>query len=534
MSHQRTGYNNLRLEVLQRASSTRVGDPYDDLPRAEGITFSTFFPGGLYGEAEAFFPRDPDAGWNFRGGQTLRVLNNLDTVYEGQITGLGYIAGADARQGRRLRAAGLWGQLLGVRGWRKPWADTRITDAVWAKETANAGDELHTLDRNGRLRLTPKSEAQTASEICRVRYTAPTGETIKRVTCAYDLQEGVNNYAIRMYDNTGAAVVWSVSVTGNGTQDVTLGTPRQVVDLEFFAQASFTPPSDGSEYGEVSSVVVYTETGSINAQEILRDLIGRLGSDINTDETQLGALTLALVPFVTNGWETLSSIALRAAAFGDSSYNAWYPAILASDVAATPNGRPVLALAQYPVLTDYDYAVQIGEANLQGPFEIVKDFDAIRNYIIVRYTDLLGVERYLTPADDANLTDSTSVSDYGQRETVVDAGVSDSTEAANIGRRYLAALKDPRFYVQGPITVRGYIRGKGGQRVPAASLRAGKRVKVENFLTDEASVTGAGLTFIVSQTTYRDDDETCALTTGVPDDLAVFLAQLAQMSRNTG
>jgi len=519
--------NALTVAVYARGGTTPITDPTGDLRagRVAVESFDTMWPGGLYGSAVLRVKRDVTRAWQVAGGQRVVVRNGLAVVYEGFIPQIGYGVGQGAEQYRRIQAAGATGQIMNAWGLNKMWADSRLTEDVWVKQTGNAGDEKHTIDRLGRIRFTPKAVAQVSGEVCRIRYTAPTGQTVKRVTCSYGLAEGGNQYTLRMVDNTGASVLWSVTATGTGTQDVTLGTPRQVIDLEFYASGSFTPPADGTEYGQVSSVVVYTETGSINLTEIAKD-VRAVVTDLNSDETQVSSNTLSLVPFATNGRETMAAILSRAAQAGDSSYNSWYWDLLESDAATTPNGGPVLRVAQYPVLTDYDYAVRLDDPLLDGGLEIVKDFDGIRNWVVVKYRSERGVDTYITPDDDANLTDATSVAAYGHREIVIDAGQVSSTIAANYARRYLAAYKDPRFYVSGAVTVKGWINAKNGQRIPASEIKAGKRLRVMNFLSDEAGVSGAGMTWHITRTQYNDAAQTCSISTGVPDDLAVFIARL--------
>jgi len=48
---------------------------------------------------------------------------------------------------------------------------------------------------------------------------------------------------------------------------------------------------------------------------------------------------------------------------------------------------------------------------------------------------------------------------------------------------------------------------------------------LENFLTDEVGVLNAGLTSLITGTNYRPDQEMVEMSTGVPDNLAVFLAR---------
>src|SRR3990167_3722115 len=193
------------------SGTTQLIDPLNELQRAEQIAFDTFYPGGLFGQFSCFIPRDPDAWWPFKAGQRLVARNGLSIVYEGALISPGYSAQRE-RGGRWLTAAGYWGQLLGVRGLRKAWCDTRIDTDAWISQTVTdepqAGD-----DRRARIRITPKGVAWVANELYRVRYSVPTGQTIKRVTMSYDLttSAAAASWTLRLRDNTGAADVWSVS-----------------------------------------------------------------------------------------------------------------------------------------------------------------------------------------------------------------------------------------------------------------------------------------------------------------------------------
>jgi hypothetical protein len=332
---------------------------------------------------------------------------------------------------------------------------------------------------------------------------------------------------------TGTTTV--ITATGTGSIDVTLATPSRYVVLHFHCRATQTPSGDGSIYGQYTNVTVYTETGSINAQEITKD-VRALVSELNADENRIGALTLSLVPFITWGQESYADILMRAAGFGDGSFNSWAVRLLCSEAAGTPNGEPVLELAQYPALTDFDYVVSKDEPNLVGGVEIVKDYAGVYNWIAVRYRDELdNRDVLLTPDDDANLKNTNSITDWGERHLPqpLDAGLTTATAAKNLARRFLSSKKDPQFRVAGPITVRGYIRTKDGVAVPSANIAAGKRIKLDNFLTDEVGVAGAGLTSIITHTRYEDTGETCAISAGVPDDLAVLIAQLAAFPDQT-
>lgn len=501
------GYNDLKIEVYS-SGTTRIYDPGDELSLAEGIRFSTIYPAGIYGDCSLRIPRDVARWWELNGAQRLVVRSGLQIVWEGRIDNL-VSALRESSADVEIKAIGMWGTILGRRRWNKPWCDDRIDEKTWGWDETQLDASKHTPDRDNRLRFVPKAVAFASSAgIACFRYIPPTGETVKRITCSYDLQEGAQAWEIRMRDNTGAANFWSITASGTGTQDVTLGTPSSNVSIDFISRAAQTPASDGTIYGEVSNVKVYTETGSINLTEIAKDCRAKI-TDLNSTDVYIGSNTLALTPFVTEGYEEISSILERAARFGDSSYNRWGCYIDDSEKAPAIDGKPVLAVEQQPALTDYDYSLRLEE--IDPDFSFDRYFDELWNWIIVKYMDVTGKETWITPDDDATLKNTTSIADYGQRDYLLDAGNASATTAANGGRTWLAEHKDPKYRMSGAINVKGSIRAKGGNVVPASQIRAGKRAKIENFLQD---LSGTGLTFLIAQTDYDAAAEVCSITAG--------------------
>ena len=347
--------------------------------------------------------------------------------------------------------------------------------------------------------------------------------------------EMAQDMVYRLYDPVGVANIWAL--TGNtsaSASDETLGTPRQYLELEIYANAIRQKGYGDLFYGLAEDLEVYSETGNINVVEITKD-VGIGAAKINADEANIDtpANVLSLVPFLTNGPETIASILMRAASYGDEDFNSWEPYLLPSVDAATPAGTPVLALKQYPDLSDYDYAVRIDEANVIPPLSISRNFADIVNTLSVIYRDAENNRKVvITSDDDAALKDTDSVALWWNRhlKRPLNAGLATATMAKNLAQRVLAAKKDPSFYMQGPIKVVGYIRAKNGEHVPAANIRAGMRIKVENFLDDIAGESGAGMTFVITGTKYDDQKETCSISTGIPDVLAAFLAQQTFMS----
>lgn len=525
MADGRTGYNNLTVQAFIGFSTSPRVDPAGDLDRAERIRFSTQYPAGLYADAEFFVARDPAAGWPLAGNDRLVIRNGLEVAWEGAVGKVGYVAGGGAEQGRTVYGTGWWGRIAQQRGWNKPWADNRLSQDVWVE--ASASTALVTVDRLNRLRFTPKGVAFAASDTGVLSYTMPTGTCILRVTMNASLQEQAQNWEFRLRDVNAPCTLQTLTTSTSAAWDHTLACPRQTLQLQYLSNAGQTPTEQGSYYAQAATVMVYSETGAINACAIAGDIVGHV-SGINSDLSQIATASLSLEPFVTDGYELIGNILLRAAAYGDELFNPLAVYFNHSESAATPSGEPVLRLELQPGLDDYEYAVRLDDPNVVPPLEIIQDNDGIYNYIIVRYRDELNNrDVYITPEDNSALTDNDSVTAYGFHSFRYDVGLATAANALGLGRRLLASRKDPRFYAAGPLTVRGYIRGKNGNPVPASLIRAGQRVRIENFLTDEVGESGAGLTFLITATTYNDTDETCSIACGQPDNLAVLLAQMS-------
>lgn len=683
MTVSRTGYNNLQIHVYEPFSTTIRDDPNDDLLKATILDISTYFPGGRFGTCRIYVPRDVTRAIPWNGTDRVEIRNALDVIWEGEITNINYTVGKGAEQGILITANGYWGTYLDRQTTHKVWADVRVSPDVWRPDDTAAGADMVQLKREGGLLFMPKNEEWAEDQTFTVRYTMPTGQTIKRikttrtmiesaeitprsvvhhdggsfgsylsnmydddtgtssditltsddylyVNCPYpyitgirfDLGASVNNnvatmscqffngeaweiyatitdntdsggatfavdgtidfgapvevnrlttgpddyehsgywvrfspsanldivtikeiyvvmdqeWALILYDPVGTTNIWQLeSNTSASADDSTLGTPRQYMDFRYRSKKeNQRPPNRELFYAELTSIEVYSETGNINVVEIVKD-VGIASSKINSDESYLDTPTnvLSLVPFLTNGPETRASIMLRAASYGDEDFNSWEPYLLPSVDAATPAGTPVLALKQYPDLSDYDYAIRIDESNVIPPLSISRNFADIVNWVSVIYRDAENNRKVIVTADDdANLKDTDSSDDWWARhlKRPLNAGQATATMAKNLARRVLAARKDPSLYMQGPIKIAGYIRAKSGDHVPAANIRAGKRIKIENFLDDVTGEVGAGMTFIITGTKYDDRKEVCSITTGIPDVLAAFLAQQTFMS----
>lgn len=510
-------YNSLTIKIL-KIDDTETQDPQKLFRRHTDTRFSTIFPGGKFAVFSTRLPRNVKQVIPYHLWKKIKVYSNHKLVWEGTITDL-----TETRQGNifytEVSAVGPWGRIMEHLAKEKMWADNRLTGEVWKWVTTATGAEKGNADQFNRLRLTPKAEAWTSGENLASAYTMPTGETIKRVTLDYDMQEAAQAWELRLRDTVGAADIWSVTASGTGSRDDTLGTPRQLLALQLLARANQTPTSDGTYYGEVSNVMVYSETGNINIYEIAKDIIALLTGYVSADTWLCdSALTYSLVPFITNGLEYYASILRRAAAFGNGSAGSIGFGLDSS--ARSSDGKPILFVQSYPSLTGTpDYKLSLSES---PGASIRRDYDAVRNYISVEYIDELGRKPVLTPNDDASLTDSDSVTAYGRRYRNLKLGQVSSTMAIEAGQRYLAQYKDPQFAVLGPLRAVGKIQGGAGGYVPASFVQAGKVLEIPDYLNPD---TGKPIQMVVTATEYEHDTQTVSLTVGVPDDLSVFLAQ---------
>lgn len=520
-------YNNITLHVFSSGTTeiTNVG-----LDKAENITMTQVYPGGKSAGMNFFVPRDVTASWLVQNGQRITAWNGLVMVWEGYILNIAP-AVSDSRMGMNVICEGAWSRFLQRKRTRKPWADTRIDETALPPTMGSAYPDLVTIDRQAQIKIIPKIESWAASLYGRVTYTAPTGQTIKRVTCNYDLQKGAQTWKLGLFNDTSGGDQWSVAVSGAGALDTgTFATPATSVGFYFQNSSAgvqtATGPS-GTIYGRFWNIVIYTEIGSINAQTITTKIASMAG--LSVDATQIGAETVSLVPFIANGFETYADLLSRAASYGDASFNKWAPWVDFSQNAS--DGLPRLVLEQQPTLTAFDYVLSMGDLNVDGQLQFVQDLDSVRNWIIVQYNDANNRQVYVAPDDDATLKDASSITSWGERHEQITLSTTDVTAAKNYAKRLLAARKDPQWVALGSLAVNGYIRGSSatGQnpRVPTSQIQPGKRVKIENWLND-ISGTGAGLTFLITGTTYTDADEKCALEIGIPNSLEVTLLRLSQ------
>ncbi|CAK0748230.1 conserved hypothetical protein [Gammaproteobacteria bacterium] len=523
----------LSLEVYSSGSTLLLPDDYRN---ATQITYDGFYPGGLFGQATFFVPREPARMGLIRPGMRVKIRSGNVTTWEGYVSARELIT-EEIGSGIKYTCLGAWGYILDGTLINKPWAETRISEDVWLEPIVayNANDlslkKLASVDRQNRLRINPSSARDAAgteigwrpNDYYRLQAIAPTGQTWKRIGFSYNMQEATFACSLGIYNTSSSTIELNITASATSTTDITLATPTQELWFYFQNASASTEimPSDDTVFGEISDVTLYTETGAINSTEIGKDIIGMVTA-CSSAETGIGSNTFSLVPFVAENI-TAAQVLMNAASYGDSSFNSWAFYIRESDL--SPDDKPILYYAQQPALTSAEYYIRLEDQNLQAPVSLVQDTAEVRNYIIIRYQNIEGRTVILSPDDDANLKDTASIALYGTRAEELQLDTTSTTTATNYARRYLAARKDPQWTIPGGLTVQGYIRNGSGGNVPAANVKPCERVRIENFIED---ISGTGLTFLITGTAYDDEANTCNIQVGRPNGLDVWLARITE------
>jgi len=503
--------NALTIEAYS-SGTTQIHDLPGGLAQPNGLAFQTIYPGGIYATASFYVARNVFNHWLVKGARRVVIRNGRAIVYEGYIANLQRSL-EETAQGIMIRCIGAWGKIMMGWRWRKRWADQRVSDDIWQWDTTATAAEKADIDRSNRLRITPKNVLWTSGQIALVTYAMPTGELVQKI--AYDYNQAGANMKISFYDATNGEQI-IVSGGGSGTaQTYSPATAVNSIQFRLTATGTHTPASDGTVYGQISNIMIYSRDATpITVEKVAADIVTEV-TDMNSDtsfiDTPASALTIE--PFMADDYETVAEILDAAVASGDGANNRWACGLHHSERATTPDGKPVLLLEQYPDTDDYDYVVSVDEPNVVGGINISQDVDAIANWVVVSYVDENGWLLFRSPDDNASLKDQTSIDEYGIRAVTLHIGDGTGDLADSTGIRYLATYKDPQWRLIGSLTLQSYIRKKSGDIEPASQVHAGKRIKVENFKED---LSGSGLTFVITQTDYRDDDQSVSIGTGVP------------------
>jgi len=529
MAVERTGYNNLQLEIYS-SGSTQIADPDNELALAESIRFSSAYPGGIFLDASFIIKRDVTRALPFKHAQRIVIRNGVRIVWEGFISDIGYDLDGDRVSVQCLGFVTLMhGRYKYNRVIDRRFGSTLF--GVWDVLDANANDKA-LFDRTDRLRIEPKQEAWALNERAQFRWNANAGSNAKRVKFDFELQEGAQAWELELFDVTNAVSLWSVIVSGIGTQDITLGTSTAVLEFRLYARAAQTP-TGSAIFGEIKNLRVLCENASGAVTTTVGDILRAYvvyadtgGADtFNSSTALIAANTYDLETAGLTGDdlnESIGAFMVRVAKF--STTDAAFSVGVRESEAIAGSVTPVIYYEQQPALTDYDYAIRIDDLNFLGGGRLVSSAspDMLKTWILVVFRDDRGREQW-----DFTARDTAGGNKYFERALVVRAGsgITTLTAAADYGNTVLNQLKKLQYYVDGALRMVGYLRGKSGQEVPVSQVQSGKRLKIENFLADFGDETaGSGFTFLIQRTEYDDASETVSLTLGRPLDVAAVIA----------
>lgn len=207
--------NDLAFKIYS-SGLTEISDWDGSLRNARIEPFSTIFPGGRCASARIFVPRDPTHSWAVKKGQRVAIYNSLRMIWEGKINEIAPVLTGN-ENGQRLECVGKWGGIFS-RTWNKRWADQRLTPDVWVQQASASANDRCTLDRTGRLRITPNGASFAAGDYFAVRYTMPTGQLVKKVKTTYTLDEVAKTQPARAkYESADVFTPLPLAIDSNAT-----------------------------------------------------------------------------------------------------------------------------------------------------------------------------------------------------------------------------------------------------------------------------------------------------------------------------
>lgn len=499
-----------------------------DLDFSTNLTFDTMWGRG-YGPCSFRVRRDIVEYWAVKSAYDLIIRDGHTIIYQGILQGLNKsLHGLDSVVD--VQALGPY-SILAQRNIRKRWADNDpYSRFYWPSGRHNNGAQnaIHsTIEGNlCRVRLPGQAVSSSNGDEFHFQYDGIPGDVIIKVDYDYTMESGNNEtFQLITYnvDQTTAedTLSFTSNTSGSGSKSITF-TAGDTDSIQMRWRIHVTD-GDADGIGTFRNMIVYAElsTGAgvpnYYADDIIKDILNLKGnSEISVDYDQVGSPAFALIPFTTRSddFETCDSVIQRAVNYGDGSQNTWGFQIWDKEFSGlASDGLPKAELIQRAALTDYDYFVELGEL---ADFSDEESFEELYNYIQVKFDDADGKTSFVDPDDDANLKDTTSITDYGQRDKVLYIGKSTTAKATEYGERYLALHKDPLR--KAGLSVVGSIRKKGGVRVPVNRVRSGKRVKVMDY--------DGGTTFFLQRTSYNAETKVMRMEPDLPpDNLAILMSQ---------
>jgi hypothetical protein len=485
-----------------------------------GVNWTTLWPKG-YGVMAARLSRDIMTRNPVSAGYGIKIQWNGRSVYEGRLN-----APRQSRNGLDQSAAlsgSGWYTLLAERQLRKRWIDlagVSYLEAPTARLLLEEQARSSITYGQKEIRIIPidRTVNATTEEQVHLEYVLPVG-TVRRVKFGFTGRSG-EGFDIEVWNDDQAASEASALVLGSvptgGSYDHvfiqgnTLSYTLRIhphVDDEY-------DPNDWLLFSSLETHANYHPAHSAYAspayttQEILEDVYLYLReTSLSADVDRLGFSGVKMTNFTTldDGFETGDSLIQRLFRYGGTSdgindqtlgFCVW-----GSDESS--DGRPK-AYVTVRDTDDYEFIVDPSDRGVT--FQPEESESALYNYIVVKYEDDSDRTRYLTPADDADLSDPASIARYGKRMVVLNGGACDASAAAGMGRRALAFHKDLLDRVS--MSVTGMIKTKAGLTVPACYVRSGDRVRVKGYQ--------GGKTYFIRTTGFDAETQVLTMSSDLP------------------
>lgn len=494
-----------------------VNDP--ERSRIVGGRWKSHWPKG-YGTFTGQVHREILREWPIKAGYRLVRRDGQRTVYDGRLQAPKQIRsnGSDLLD---LTAQG-WYVVLAERSIRKRWIDNQALSRLqWPPGTKTSDNQTSPIvekrDKEQLLRISIRPDDTTLSSgnYYAERYLAPTGY-IRRVKYDYSYRSGEGfNFVLVGLDTTvehTESVISSSQASGSVDHTFSQG---DTTGFEFRIAPSLAGGSeyDQNDWASFTNFVVYINFTSGHSShggpnyvpdEFVEDvLLLTRGSDISADMGEIRGSPVALDSFVSqdDGFETADSLIQRLAAYSDNNQNTYGLVIFGGDNSS--DGLPQ-AIFEKRLVDDYDYEVRASDCLDITLEEAERE---IFNWITVKWEDEEGRVSYLSPDQDSDLKDDTSIARYGQRHNkTLDAGEANQAQAKLQAQRYLAYHKDP--LLKGSLKLSGYIRTKAGVYEPASWFKAGSRVRFVDM----------DRTFFIREADYDSDSDTLIIQPDLPED----------------
>lgn len=512
--------------IITDIAGNYITDPEGAINHATGIQIETAWPKGFMKATFQVRRSDIFASWIIRESYGVLIYDDATIIFDGRIESMPRVmAGVD--EYITVECVG-WYCVLEERDLQKRWIDINvvskldwpagtekdITQNTWvAKEQRNV---IQVFAGTGDVR-------RTTSDMYRLYYLAPSG-TIRKILFGWMGRSGeglkifIYNNAANAYETFFRAATRTV-ISGNFSYMMAL-TATRAIEIRVGCESSDT--YDQNDLVSISDprIECNYESGHraysnplYKQGELVEDVIllaNQKGAQLSTDFARWGEPGFVLDPFTVEEPTYCGQVIEKILSYGDASLNTW--GVCVWDRGDTSDGKPRVVLEKMDV-SDYEYVVSLLDDELAA-LSYERPSDGLHNHVTVGYVDSKNFTRYRTGADNAALTDSTSITNEYRRDYYTSINEGDATRADYVGSRYISYHKDRR--TRGSISIRGEIELKSGGNVPASFVRAGQRIKLLN----------TGEVFFIRSTSFDAETQTVRISPDLPEDnLAMLLVQ---------